>query len=221
MSGSATPLTRGIPLPDTDQCIDTLDNALRTLFAPAQSVRPVPGQTLSDAGLGDSQRRLSARLMRVNHSGEVSAQALYQGQLRVAQSRHVKTLLTRAAREETEHLAWTERRLTELGGRKSLLGPLWYAGSFAVGVVSGLLGDRWNLGFLAETERQVESHLDNHLRRLPTSDLRSRAMLEQMKNDEASHAVAAQRAGASELAVPVRIAMRFTSKLMTVGSFWV
>jgi ubiquinone biosynthesis monooxygenase Coq7 len=221
MNRSATSPAHGIPLPDTDQLIDALDNALRTLFAPAHSVRPFPGQTLSDLGLGDWQRRLSARLMRVNHSGEVSAQALYQGQLAVARGRQAKTLLTRAAREETEHLAWTERRLTELGGRKSLLRPLWYAGSFAVGVASGLLGDRWNLGFLAETERQVESHLDNHLRQLPTADLRSRAILEQMKNDEANHATAAQREGASELAMPVRIAMRCTSRLMTIGSLWV
>jgi 3-demethoxyubiquinol 3-hydroxylase len=221
MSKSAAPPTRGLPLPDTDRLIGTLDNALRTLFAPAQSVRPTPGLVLPDDGLGPSQRRLSARLMRVNHTGEVSAQALYQGQLAVAQGDRVKLLLTRAAREETEHLAWTERRLTELGGRKSLLGPLWYAGSFAVGVASGLLGDRWNLGFLAETERQVESHLGSHLRRLSTADLRSRAILEQMKNDEAGHAVAAQREGASRLAIPVRIAMRFTSKLMTVSSSWV
>ncbi len=221
MKRSSTPLTRGIPLPDTDRLIEALDNALRTLFAPAQSLRPVPGQTLPDVGLGDSERRLSARLMRVNHTGEVSAQALYQGQLTVAFSRQVKTLLTRAAREETEHLAWTERRLTELGGRKSLLGPLWYAGSFAVGAASGLLGDRWNLGFLAETERQVESHLNGHLRRLPAADLRSRAILEQMKSDEASHAIAAKRDGASELAAPVRFAMGITSKLMTAGSLWV
>ena len=221
MNKSAAPPTRGLTLPGTDQVIGTLDNALRTLFAPAQSVRPTPGQVLPDDGLGPPQRRLSARLMRVNHTGEVSAQALYQGQLAVAKGDRVKLLLTRAAREETEHLAWTERRLTELGGRKSLLGPLWYAGSFAVGVACGLLGDRWNLGFLAETERQVESHLDNHLRRLPTADLRSRAILEQMRGDEAGHAVAAQREGASRLAVPVRIAMRFTSKLMTVGSLWV
>jgi ubiquinone biosynthesis monooxygenase Coq7 len=221
MNKPAAAPTDRLSLPDTDQLIDALDHALRTLFAPAQSVRPVPGQTLSDGGLGDSQRRLSARLMRVNHSGEVTAQALYQGQLTVARSRQVKKLLTRAVREETEHLAWTERRLTELGGSKSLLGPLWYAGSFAIGVASGLLGDRWNLGFLAETERQVESHLDNHLRQLPTADLRTRAILEQMKSDEASHAVAAQREGASELAAPVRFAMRFTSKLMTVSSLWV
>jgi len=159
--------------------------------------------------------------MRVNHNGEVSAQALYQGQLAVARGREVRNLLTRAAREETEHLAWTERRLTELGGRKSLLGPLWYAGSFAVGVASGLLGDHCSLAFLAETERQVESHLESHLRRLPAADLRTRAILEQMKNDETGHAVAALRAGASELSAPIRIAMRFTSKLMTVSSLWV
>ena len=221
MNKAAAHPSRGLPLPDTDQLIGTLDNALRTLFAPPQSVRPIPGQVLPDDGLESPQRRLSARLMRVNHTGEVSAQALYQGQLAVAKGDRVKRLLTRAAREETEHLAWTERRLTELGGRKSLLDPLWYAGSFAVGAASGLLGDRWNLGFLAETERQVERHLDDHLGRLPTADLRSRAILEQMKNDEAGHAVAAQREGASRLAVPVRIAMRFTAKLMTVGSLWV
>jgi ubiquinone biosynthesis monooxygenase Coq7 len=221
MNRSSTSPAHGIPLPDPDQLIDAMDNALRTLFAPAQSGRPIPGQALSDSGLGDWERRLSARLMRVNHSGEVSAQALYQGQLAVARGRQAKTLLTRAAREETEHLAWTERRLTELGGRKSLLRPLWYAGSFAVGVASGLLGDRWNLGFLAETERQVERHLDNHLRQLPPADLRSRAILEQMKNDEASHATAAQREGASELAMPVRLAMQCTSRLMTIGSLWV
>jgi len=133
----------------------------------------------------------------------------------------MKKFLARAAREEAEHLAWTEHRLSELGGRKSLLGPVWYAGSFALGVASGLLGDRWNLGFLAETERQVERHLDDHLRRLPTADLRSRAVLEQMKNDEASHAVAAEHEGAPELVAPLRFAMRLTSKLMTVGALWV
>jgi ubiquinone biosynthesis monooxygenase Coq7 len=221
MNRSAAASSDNLPLLDIDRVIDALDNALRTLFAPAQSGRPLPGQALSDDGLGDSQRRLSARLMRVNHNGEVSAQALYQGQLTVARGREVKSLLTRAAREETEHLAWTERRLAELGGRKSLFGPLWYAVSFAMGVASGSLGDRWNLGFLAETERQVESHLESHLRQLPGADLRSRAVLEQMKNDEAGHAVAAQRAGASELSAPMRTAMRFTSKLMTLSSLWV
>jgi 3-demethoxyubiquinol 3-hydroxylase len=220
MTRAATPRSLGIPLPDGDRLINVLDNALRTLFAPARSPRTVPGRSLSDKGLNDSQRRFSARLMRVNHSGEVSAQALYQGQLAVARGEHVKTLLMRAAREENEHLAWTEHRLIELGGSKSLLGPLWYAGSFAFGITSGLLGDRWNLGFLAETEWQVERHLDSHLKMLPSADLRSRAILAQMKDDEAGHAVAAQREGGVELGAPVRLAMRLTAKLMTVSSLW-
>jgi 3-demethoxyubiquinol 3-hydroxylase len=221
MSKATTRRPGGIPLPGADQLVNVLDNALRTLFAPAQSVRSVPGQSLSDAALRGSQRRLSVRLMRVNHAGEVSAQALYQGQLTVARSRQVRTLLVRAASEETEHLAWTESRLTELGGRKSLLGPLWYAGSFVVGLAFGLLGDGRTLGFLAATEGLVESHLDDHLKRLPATDRRSRAILEQMKNDEAGHAVAALREGASELPAPVKLAMRLVSKLMTVGSLWV
>lgn len=210
----------GVGLPNVDQVIVALDNALRTLFAPAQSARPVPREDLPDPGLNDADRRLSARLMRVNHSGEVSAQALYQGQMAIARDERVKALLARAAREETEHLAWTGRRLEELGGRKSLLNPLWYLGSFALGAASGMLGDRWNLGFLAETERQVESHLHRHLERLPVDDQRSRAILEQMKRDEAGHAVAARREGAEELRPPIKLAMRLASKLMTGASHW-
>lgn len=221
MTHSSAPGMRAIPLPDAERLISAFDNALRTLFAPARSPRTLPGKSLSDEGLNDAERRFSARLMRVNHSGEVSAQALYQGQLVVARGEHVKRLLTRAANEENEHLAWTEHRLTELGGRKSLLRSFWYVGSFAVGMASGLLGDRWNLGFLAETERQVESHLDGHLKILPSTDLRSRAILAQMKEDEAGHAVAAQREGGAELVGPVRFAMQLTSKLMTIGSLWV
>jgi ubiquinone biosynthesis monooxygenase Coq7 len=159
--------------------------------------------------------------MRVNHSGEVSAQALYQGQMAVARGEQMKALLKRAAGEETEHLAWTARRLDELGSGKSLLNPVWYAASFAVGAAAGLLGDRWSLGFLAETERQVESHLGGHLERLPAEDWRSRAIVEQMRNDEAGHAIAARREGAAELGAPVRFAMRLASKLMTSGSLWV
>jgi len=221
MTRPHTPRLHGTAWPDLDRVIDALDNGLRTLFAPAFSVRPIPGESLPDSGLGESQRLVSARLMRVNHSGEVSAQALYQGQMAVARDEPVKALLARAAREETEHLAWTERRLIELMGSKSLLDPLWYAGSFAVGVASGLVSDRWNLGFLAETERQVESHLGDHLKRLPTEDQRSRAIVEQMKYDEAAHAVAARREGAVELPGPVKLGMRLASKLMTVGSFWI
>jgi ubiquinone biosynthesis monooxygenase Coq7 len=221
MTGPRTPRRGGIPLPDPDRLIDALDNGLRTLFAPAHSARPLPGESLSDGALAEGQRNLSARMMRVNHSGEVSAQALYQGQMAVARDERVRALLTRAAGEETEHLAWTERRLEELGGRKSLLDPLWYVSSFVLGAASGLLGDRWNLGFLAETERQVESHLDRDLERLPAEDRRSRAIVEQMKKDEAGHAVAARREGAAELPGPVRMAMRVASKLMTFGSLWV
>lgn len=210
----------GVALPDPDRVIAALDNALRTLFAPAQSARAVPGEALPDTMAQDQARRLSARLMRVNHSGEVSAQALYQGQMAVARDLRVRTFLARAAREETEHLAWTGRRLEELGGRKSLLNPLWYAGSFALGAASGLLGDRWNLGFLAETERQVESHLQGHIERLPAEDQRSRAILEQMRSDEVGHAVAARRGGAETLPAPIKLAMRMASKVMTGASHW-
>jgi 3-demethoxyubiquinol 3-hydroxylase len=210
----------GVALPDLDQVIVALDNALRTLFAPAQSVRSVPCEDLPDTVVRDAERRLSARLMRVNHSGEVSAQALYQGQMVVAREGRVRALLARAAREESEHLAWTCRRLEELSGRKSLLNPLWYVGSFALGAASGMLGDRWNLGFLAETERQVESHLHSHLERLPVNDQRSRAILEQMRRDEAGHAVAARREGAEKLPDPIKLAMRLASKLMTGASHW-
>jgi ubiquinone biosynthesis monooxygenase Coq7 len=208
----------GASLPD--RLIAVLDTALRTLFADAQSGRPVPGEALPEAALRDDERRLSARLMRVNHSGEVSAQALYQGQMAVAQDQRVRVLLSRAAREETEHLAWTERRLEELGGGKSLLNPLWYVGSFALGAASGLLGDRWNLGFLAETERQVESHLNAHLEQLPGRDQRSRAIVEAMKIDEAGHAVAARRGGADELPGFVKFGMHLASRVMTGSSRW-
>jgi len=204
-----------------DQVIAVLDGALRTLFAAANSARPVPGETAAEPPLQEPDRRLSGRLMRVNHSGEICAQALYQGQMMVARDERVKALLERAAHEETEHLAWTQRRLEELGVGKSLLDPLWYASSFAVGAVSGLLGDRWNLGFLAETERQVESHLDSHLTRLPAQDTRSRAIVEQMKRDEFKHAVNARRQGAAELPWPVKVAMRLTARVMTGASHWI
>jgi ubiquinone biosynthesis monooxygenase Coq7 len=220
MTGSRTPRASRVPLPDPDRVITALDNALRTLFARAQSARSLPGASLPEGPLNDDERRLSVRLMRVNHSGEVSAQALYQGQMAVARDERVAALLARAAREETEHLAWTERRLEQLGGRRSLLDPLWYFGSFALGAASGFLGDRWNLGFLAETERQVESHLHGHLERLPANDQRSRAIVEQMRNDEAAHAVAAQRSGAAELPGPVRLAMRLAARVMTRSSHW-
>jgi ubiquinone biosynthesis monooxygenase Coq7 len=157
--------------------------------------------------------------MRVNHCGEVCAQALYQGQAVTSRDPEVRDALRRAADEETEHLAWTERRIAELGGRTSLLNPLWYLGSLSIGIAAGLLGDKWNLGFLAETERQVEAHLDSHLELLPVADARSRAIVEQMRQDEINHAEMAVGFGAAELPPPVRLGMRTTAKVMTGLSY--
>jgi ubiquinone biosynthesis monooxygenase Coq7 len=159
--------------------------------------------------------------MRVNHTGEVCAQALYDGQLVAVRDERVRKLLDRAAKEETEHLAWTQSRLDELGARRSMLNPLFYAGSFALGAFAGLLGDRWSLGFLAETERQVERHLSAHLERLPPEDMKSRAVVEQMRSDESDHALSAQREGAAELPLPVRYAMAAASRIMTATTRWV
>jgi ubiquinone biosynthesis monooxygenase Coq7 len=206
---------------DFDRFIIAFDRGLRTLFAPAQTLRPVPGEELGDVPLSERQRREVAALMRVNHSGEICAQALYQGQALTAHDAAAKGALERAAREETEHLAWTERRIDALGGRKSLLNPLWYAGSFALGAAAGFLGDRWNLGFLAETERQVVEHLDGHLRQLPAEDEKSRAILEQMRDDEGRHATSALRHGGAVLPGPARFAMRLASRVMTRTAFWI
>ena len=208
-------------LPSLDELIVAFDRGLRTVFAPAQSLRPVPGESLPEAALSDQERSLAAALMRVNHSGEVCAQALYQGQALTARSQRAKSALEQAAQEETEHLAWTERRIAELGGRKSLLNPLWYAGSFAVGAAAGLLGDRWNLGFLAETERQVVVHLEGHLGRLPAADGKSRAIVGKMKEDEARHATSAIGHGAAQLPEPARLGMRLSSKVMTETAYWI
>jgi len=153
--------------------------------------------------------------MRVNHCGEICAQALYQGQAIMSKDDHARRVLDKAAREETEHLAWTEQRIAELGGRKSLLNPLWYGGSLAIGMLAGAFGDRWNLGFLAETERQVEAHLSSHLERLPAGDQRSRAIVVQMRDDEAGHANTAVALGAHELPAPVKVAMKMASQVMT------
>lgn len=198
-----------------DQLIVEFDKALRTVFAQARSLRPQPGQTLPDAPLSDEERSLAAALMRVNHCGEICAQALYQGQAIMSKDDHARRVLDKAAREETEHLAWTEQRIAELGGRKSLLNPLWYGGSLAIGMLAGAFGDRWNLGFLAETERQVEAHLSSHLERLPAGDQRSRAIVVQMRDDEAGHANTAVALGAHELPAPVKVAMKMASQVMT------
>jgi 3-demethoxyubiquinol 3-hydroxylase len=205
-----------------DHVITTLDGALRTLFASAHAARAVPGSMhASDAPLNDPDRHIAGRLMRINHVGEICAQALYQGQALTARSAHVREAMQYAAREEQDHLAWCEQRINELGGRKSLLNPLWYAGSFAFGAVSGLLGDKWNLAFLAETERQVEGHLDDHLQKLPATDTRSRAILEQMQRDEAQHAATATALGAADMPRAVSEAMRLASRVMTSTAYWV
>ena len=203
-----------------DRAILEFDKSLRTLFAPATSVRPVPGEALPETRLDESGRRHAAALMRVNHVGEVCAQALYQGQSLSSGNLVLREELDQAAREETEHLAWTEARISALGGRKSLLNPLWYLGALALGVAAGRLGDRWNLGFLAETERQVEAHLDEHLARLPAADEKSRAVLAQMRTDEVAHAETAVRLGAAELPVPVRAAMKAASRVMTTTAYY-
>lgn len=197
-----------------DRALIAFDNSLRTVFAPARAARPNPSASVAGAQLSEAEKREAESLMRINHVGEVCAQALYQGQALTARNPEARAALEEAAREETDHLAWCEDRLNELGGRKSLLNPLWYAGSFALGAAAGVLGDKWNLGFLAETERQVEAHLDEHLQQLPEHDGKSRAIVEQMKEDEIRHAETAVQHGAADLPMPVRLAMRGMSKAM-------
>lgn len=179
----------------------------------------MPGAELPEAVLSESEKNHAAALMRVNHSGEICAQALYQGQALVSKQDFVRLALRDAAEEESEHLAWTERRLIELGGRKSLLNPFWYAGSLIIGVVAAKLGDAWNLGFLAETERQVEAHLNNHLQRLPDCDRKSWAVIEQMRCDEIRHSQTAERLGAKDLPDPIRWAMELASRVMTSTAY--
>ena len=188
---------------------------------PAVTQRSYPAENIDDCELNDSDRRHIAGLMRVNHSGEVSAQALYQGQSITARNEEVRSKLEQAALEENDHLAWTENRLHELGDRTSHLNPLWYVGSFAIGALAGLTGDKWSLGFLAETEHQVVKHLDRHLEKLPDKDSRSRAILEQMKTDEARHATTALDHGGEELPVPVKKLMQAMSKVMTRSAYWI
>ncbi|MFA7281399.1 MAG: 2-polyprenyl-3-methyl-6-methoxy-1,4-benzoquinone monooxygenase [Sterolibacterium sp.] len=204
-----------------DRIIREFDQALRTVFAPASTLRPIPGTDLPEADMDDVQRRHTAAMMRVNHCGEICAQALYQGQALTSRDASIKQALRQAAQEETEHLAWTESRIAELGGRKSFLNPLWYGGALAMGVIAGKFGDAWNLGFLAETEKQVEAHLEDHKTRLPHEDRRSWEILEQMRIDEKSHADTAVRLGAQELPAPVKLAMRLTSKVMTKAAYYV
>ena len=200
----------------TDRLLSSLDHALRTLSGAVHAARPLPPVVAEDDGLDDEARRLSGALMRVNHVGEVCAQALYQAQALTARSEDLQREMNQAAREETDHLAWTQQRLAELGDRTSWLNPLWYAGAFGVGLLAGRLGDRVSLGFVVETERQVEAHLAGHLGRLPAADERSRAIVEVMKDDEARHADHALAAGGVSLPAPVRWLMRAAAKVMTV-----
>jgi ubiquinone biosynthesis monooxygenase Coq7 len=206
----------------SDVAIAALDRALRAVFAPARATRPVPGTPAADAGqLSAAQQAASAALMRVTHSGELAAQALYHGQALIARSAATRALLDEAARAENDHLAWCETRLAELGARPSLLNPLWYAGSFAIGALAALAGDQASLGFVVETERQVEGHLDEHLGRLPVGDNRSRAILETMRAEEIAHGATAAAAGGVAPPAPVRVLMRQIARAMTRTAYWV
>jgi ubiquinone biosynthesis monooxygenase Coq7 len=198
-----------------DRLLANADHALRTVAATPHAEQPSPAADQPRAALDDDQRREVAGLMRVNHAGEIAAQALYMGQALVARDAATRARLERAAAEENDHLAWCEERLAELEARPSRLAPVWYAGSFAIGALAGLAGDRWSMGFVVETERQVEAHLDAHLERLPAADRASRALLERMKADEVRHADAARAAGGAELPRPVRGLMRLVSQVMT------
>lgn len=199
-----------------DKLIMQADAALRTVFGnPPLSGRPNPADNCPEAELNVEEKRHTAGLMRVNHSGEISAQGLYQGQALTAQLPQVREKMEQAAIEENDHLVWCEQRLKDLGAHKSLLNPIWYTGSFLIGATAGMLGDKWSLGFVAETEHQVVRHLDEHLRSLPADDERSRAVLEQMKIDEAKHATTALHHGGAELPAPVKGLMGLMSKVMT------
>jgi ubiquinone biosynthesis monooxygenase Coq7 len=203
-----------------DPFIAAADRALRAIAAPAHASRPYPGAHQASP-LDDAQRRESLGLMRVNHAGEVAAQALYHGQALAARTPATRELLLKAAHEEADHLGWCEQRLRELGSGPSLLNPLWYAGSFAIGVAAAAFGDGASLGFVAETERQVEGHLDEHLQRLPSADRASRAVVDAMRADEMTHASAARAAGAVELPGIVRGVMRATALVMTRTAYWI
>jgi ubiquinone biosynthesis monooxygenase Coq7 len=202
-----------------DRLIVEFDRALRAVAGVAQARRPSPAGEVQEAPIDEEQRAHAAALMRVNHVGEVCAQALYQGQSFTARDPVAREALQKAAREEEDHLAWSAQRIRELGGRPSLLNPLWYAGALAIGAVAGALGDKWNLAFLAETEHQVEEHLSGHLEALPPQDRRTRAVVEAMRADEARHRAAALELGAAELPALLKRVMRLASKVMTTVAY--
>lgn len=203
-----------------DRLLGGVDEALRTVFATApRPARECPAGDLPETVADEESRRHVAGLMRVNHAGEISAQGLYQGQAATARLEHVREAMEQAADEENDHLAWCEQRLTELDSRPSLLAPAWYAGSFLIGAAAGIAGDKWSLGFVAETEKQVVDHLDDHLERLPDDDERSRVILDQMRSDELKHGSVALAAGGVELPKPVKDLMGLVSRIMTTGAY--
>ncbi|MCE4556197.1 2-polyprenyl-3-methyl-6-methoxy-1,4-benzoquinone monooxygenase [Pelomonas cellulosilytica] len=198
-----------------DRCFSALDSGLRTVFVPVRASRPSPATPLAQTRLSEEEARLSGALMRVNHVGEICAQALYQSQALFSRSAELRQHFEEAGQEELDHLAWTAERVAELGTHTSHLAPLWWAGAFMWGSAAGLAGDRWSLGFVVETERQVEAHLASHLDRLPEADTTSRAIVDQMKQEEAAHAEAALAAGAAPLPAPVQGLMRLAARVMT------
>jgi ubiquinone biosynthesis monooxygenase Coq7 len=210
-----------VRLSAADRLLAAFDHALRALTSTPQAARPKPVPSRPGAALDDAERRRAGALMRVNHVGEVCAQALYSAQALATADPELRQQFERAAGEETDHLAWTAERLSELGARPSLLNPLWYAGAFAIGLLAARAGDERSLGFLIETERQVERHLESHLERLPAADQDSRAIVAQMKDDEAAHAMAAEQAGGTRLPAPLRWAMRADAKVMTTTAHYV
>jgi len=206
---------------DLDRCVLEFDRAVRVVFGEASARRPSPAGEGTEDNLDAATRRDAAALMRVNHCGEVCAQALYQGQALASSNERVRTALEKAANEESDHLSWSAERVRELGGRLSVLNPLWYAGSFAIGYVAGRWGEEWNLGFLAETESQVEHHLQGHLERLGNRDARTRAVIEGMQLEEAEHRRTAESLGARELPEVAKHGMRLAARLMTTLSYWI
>ncbi len=205
-----------------DRLLAGADDALRTIAAPAgRPARDNPAGLIKESTLSATQKSHAAGLMRVNHAGEVAAQALYKGHATVARDASIEQQMQEAAAEEFDHLAWCEQRIRELGEEPSKLSPVWYAGAYAIGVVSGILGDKWSLGFIAETERQVIEHLESHLDGLPAEDARSRAIVEQMRDEEAEHGQKAIDAGAADLPGPVKRLMRLSAKVMTRTAYWV
>ncbi|MBI3561543.1 MAG: 2-polyprenyl-3-methyl-6-methoxy-1,4-benzoquinone monooxygenase [Gammaproteobacteria bacterium] len=204
-----------------DQLLGVLDIGLRTLCVTPGSSRPNPAADLPEAELSATQRDLSGRLMRINHAGEIAAQGLYQGQALTAKLPEVRASMQQAAAEENDHLNWCATRVRELGSHRSYLDPLWYLGSVTLGALAGLAGDKWSLGFVAETEKQVVTHLDKHLQQIGEADPKTRAILTQMKTDEGQHATVALEAGGVSLPAPVQRLMRLSSKLMTTTAYWV